>query len=80
MIRWFREKTELLPNCKYTLSDGPATVKDIFHGKKIKLDGYRALLNISGLTHEDFTNYTVRLSSGSMFVEHTIVLAPLSTY
>ncbi|XP_071175227.1 irregular chiasm C-roughest protein-like isoform X2 [Mytilus edulis] len=72
---WFNNGIQIQASAKFLFSDSPSKVEDVFHGKSIKVDGYKSILTINGLTNEDFTNYTLILENGiGKPVEHTVVL------
>ncbi|XP_076112553.1 nephrin-like isoform X1 [Mytilus galloprovincialis] len=49
---------------KYESSSYPTIVSHNFHGKEVQLEGYSVTLRVYGLTAEDFTIYTLTLTSG----------------
>ncbi|VDI69601.1 Hypothetical predicted protein, partial [Mytilus galloprovincialis] len=77
-INWYIGNTQLVSN-KYAIKEEPAMVKDLFHGVKVQLDGYRVTLIISDLQEADFTNYTLRLLySDNQYVHHEVTLESTS--
>ncbi|CAG2192355.1 unnamed protein product [Mytilus edulis] len=72
---WFNNGKQIQTSTKFLFSESPAEVEDVFHGKTVKVNGYKSILTINGLTNEDFTNYTLILENGiGKPVEHTMVL------
>ena len=64
--RWYKSNTQVPPSTKYIMSETPAIVNDIFHGKDVQLDGYSIMLTINDLTESDFNAmYTLQLSYGA---------------
>jgi len=64
--RWYKSNTQVPPSTKYIMSERPAIVNDIFHGKDVQLDGYSVMLTINELTEPDFNAmYTLQLSYGA---------------
>jgi hypothetical protein len=58
------------------MSERPAIVNNIFHGKTIQLDGYSVMLTINELKESDFNAiYTLKLSYGaSQTVQYSVSL------
>jgi hypothetical protein len=58
------------------MSERPAIVNNIFHGKTIQLDGYSVMLTINDLIESDFNaTYTLKLSYGaSPTVQYSVSL------
>lgn len=79
MASWYIGNTQLV-SIKYDSKEETATVKDVFHDVEVKLDGYRITLTISDLLETDFTNYTLRLDSGSQYVKYDVTLESASKY
>ncbi|CAC5411894.1 unnamed protein product [Mytilus coruscus] len=76
-ISWYIGNTHLVTN-KYATKEESILVKDVFHGVEVQLDGYRVTLTIEDLQEADFTNYTLRLYSGSQYVQHEVTLESAS--
>jgi len=73
---WYKSNTQVPPSTKYAMSERPAIVNDIFHGKTIQLDGYSVMLTINDLKESDFNYmYTLKLSYGaSQTVQYSVSL------
>ncbi|VDI58003.1 Hypothetical predicted protein, partial [Mytilus galloprovincialis] len=72
---WFNKGKQIQTSTKFLFSESLTEVEDVFHGKTVKVDGYKSILTINDLTKEDFTNYTLILENGiGKSVEHTVVL------
>ncbi|XP_076110681.1 irregular chiasm C-roughest protein-like [Mytilus galloprovincialis] len=72
---WFNNGKQIQTSTKFLFSESSAEVEDVFHGKTVKVDGYKSILTINDLQNEDFTNYTLILENGiGKPVEHTVVL------
>ncbi|CAG2192472.1 unnamed protein product [Mytilus edulis] len=72
---WFNNGKQIQTSTKFLISESSVEVEDIFHGKSVKVDGYKSILTINSLTIEDFTNYTLILENGiGKSVEHTVIL------
>ncbi|XP_076110683.1 neural cell adhesion molecule 1-like isoform X2 [Mytilus galloprovincialis] len=72
---WFNNGKQIQTSTKFLFSEALTEVEDVFHGKTVKVDGYKSILTINDLTKEDFTNYTLILENGiGKSVEHTVVL------
>ena len=56
------------------MSERPAIVNNIFHGKTIQLDGYSVMLTINDLIESDFNDmYTLTMSYGaSQAVQYSV--------
>jgi intein-encoded DNA endonuclease-like protein len=74
--RWYKSNTQVQPSTKYVMSERPAIVNNIFHGKAIQLDGYSVMLTINALIESDFNaTYTLKLSYGaSPTVQYSVSL------
>jgi intein-encoded DNA endonuclease-like protein len=74
--RWHKSNTQVPPSTKYVMSERPAIVNNIFHGKTIQLDGYSVMLTINELKESDFNAmYTLKLSYGaSQTVQYSVSL------
>ncbi|XP_071176514.1 neural cell adhesion molecule 1-like [Mytilus edulis] len=72
---WFNNGKQIQTSTKFLFSESLTKVEDVFHGKTVKVDGYKSILTINDLTKEDFTNYTLILENGiGKSVEHTVAL------
>ena len=74
--RWYKSNTQVPPSTKYVMSERPAIVNNIFHGKTIQLDGYSVMLPINELKESDFNDmYTLTLSyRASQTVQYSVSL------
>ena len=74
--RWYKGNTQVQPSTKYAMSERPAIVNNIFHGKTIQLDVYSVMLTINALIESDFNAmYTLKLSYGaSPTVQYSVSL------
>ena len=80
--RWYKSNTQVQPSTKYVMSERPAIVNNIFHGKAIQLDGYSVMLTIKNLEESDFNvSYRLKLSYDvSHTVQYSVLLESASKY